>query len=656
MTSVFSSVVWPSKARRPSSTALAESADDEVDLRELNAGLQALADLFPDIHPDVFREMLSSFSKESRLEVITEALLKNNNTKWVRGRYRMPHETVEEQAVATRYKYRSNESTKDTRGAPLAVEDTFRSQAYREAAKQALYQEFSGLSHATIKAVLAEYNWSYTMARPTLLVLSSKSWRASITAFFLGRNKPSAKDHPLVVWTTPDSATGRPRMPMLIKTKSEELNRELYDTLIQPELVRQRDLQISEDYRLACQLNEAEAEKYDELYDCECCYIPSTLEQMSTCHTEGHYICLNCIRHTVNAALYDQGWAKNIDTRLGTLRCIAPSSGNSSSCSAVIPFDFVERAFLEEKDGADIISKFNERLTSEALLTSGLPLIRCPFCSYAEVDDLAISGFPLFKSLKLRRDFLLLAFFPLFQFFYLGIARFIVRLISQPFILAISLATLIRWLLFNSQSLSLNPLPPIEAAVRRTLRKRRGLRFHCLSPTCHRTSCIACSAPWHDPHECYASQRTSLRLTLERATTDAVKRTCPRCNLSFVKSSGCNKLVCICGYSMCYVCREGLALQGYSHFCQHFRERPGSKCGECTRCDLYRVEDEEVVVRRAREQAERDWWEKQGLGAEKGVLMEKSDEVRDARDKGMKASGLGGTSLLEKAVDYLIVL
>lgn len=73
---------------------------------------------------------------------------------------------------------------------------------------------------------------------------------------------------------------------------------------------------------------------------------------------------------------------------------------------------------------------------------------------------------------------------------------------------------------------------------------------------------------------------------------------------------------------MCYVCRQGLAEEGYHHFCQHFRDRPGEECGECRKCDLYRVEDEERVVRRAKERAEREWWEAQGEVAKGGLEKE----------------------------------
>lgn len=622
---------------------------NEPDLRELNASLQALTDIFPDIQPEVFREMLNSFSEESRLQVITEALLKHN-AKWVRGRYRMPAEQEEQREVAHKYKYRNIEQQKDTRGMALAVEDTFRCRAYREAAKEALYQEFKGLSHSTIKAVLAEYNWSYTHARPTLLGLSSKSWRSSITNFLMRRKPPSAKDHPLVLWTTADPKNKRVRTPLLVKTKSDELNSELQHTLIAPELSRLRTEQISLDFALAVKWNEEEAEAADEMYDCECCFTPNALDHMSACDIDGHYICFRCIRHAINAALYDQGWARNINTDLCTLRCIAPITDGVEDCTGCIPLSSITRALLEEKNGEDVAQKLSERFSSEALLKSQLPLIRCPFCSYAEVDDLALPTTNLFAGLRFKRRPLLLAI-PLivcFQVFRIGF---------QVLVILLSFIAVLNFILPAPFSI----LAPLQAGLRRIHLKRRGLRFQCLSPACGRTSCLTCSAPWHDPHSCYSSQLDSLRLTLERATTDAIKRTCPNCNLGFVKSEGCNKLVCLCGYSMCYVCREGLANQGYHHFCQHFRDRPGLNCQECNKCDLYKVEDEDAVVKRVRDTAEKEWWATQNPGLGGDALKQtvgRDLNAFDAGNHGMKAvvKAVGNwEAWLERFLDAVVV-
>ncbi|KAH6537796.1 hypothetical protein HBI07_127090 [Parastagonospora nodorum] len=625
MSSVFSSLIRPPTIRR-ASTNTQEAAIptrpgsshglDEPDLRDLNVSLQALTDIFPDIQPEVFREMLSSFSEESRLQVITETLLKHGH-KYVRGRYRMPAEQEEQRETAQTYKYRRVDEPRDTRGKPLALEDTFRSIRYRESAKEALYQEFKGLSHSTIKAVLAEYNWSYTQARPTLLGLSSRSWRSSITNFLMRRKAPTANDHPLVIWAAADPRTNRPRLPLLVKTKSDELNRELYESLIVPEQEKQRREQLQQDFELAMQWNEEEAEKEGEMYDCECCFIPNTLQQMSACDADGHYICFRCIRHSINAALYDQGWARNINTEVCTLKCVAPMMDGSEDCKGCVPLPFVKRALLEEQDGQDTFDKLDERFANEALIKSQLPLVRCPFCSYAELDDFSCRDGDLFANVRFQPRYLsfgTVASAPLLNTLLLFITQLFAALTVFIYSLIISLS--------HSAAAALPFYTPIQSALRRIHLKRRGLRFQCLSPTCSRASCLTCSAPWHDPHTCYSSQLTSLRLTLERATTDAVKRTCPQCNLGFVKSEGCNKLVCLCGYSMCYVCREGLADQGYSHFCQHFRDRPGAECAECRKCDLYRVEDEERVVGRAKERAEREGWESQGEGKKEGLEKE----------------------------------
>lgn len=656
MSTVFSSLIRPANVRRASATAQGATSPprpgshhglEEPNLRDLNVALQALADIFPDIQPEVFREMLSSFSEESRLQVITETLLKHSH-KFVRGRYRMPAEQEEQRETAHTYKYRSADEPADTRGKPLTLEDTFRSLRYKDAAKEALYQEFKGLSHSTVKAVLAEYNWSYTHARPTLLGLSSKSWRSSITNFLMRRKAPTAKDHPLVIWAAADPRTNRPRLPLLVKTKSDELNKELYESLIVPEQEKQRKEQMQQDQELALQWNEEEAEKEGEMYDCECCFIPNTLQQMSACDTDGHYICFRCIRHAVNAALYDQGWARNIDTQLCTLKCIAPMMDGSDECKGCVSLSFVKRALYEEQDGEDNFAKLNERFANEALVRSQLPLVRCPFCSYAELNDFALADEDLFAKLRLKpqqTSFATIVSTPLLDL--------LVTFMTQLLIILLVLLYGIFTVIFSVSSSFLPFFDPIQSALRRIHLKRRGLRFRCLSPTCGRASCLTCSAPWHDPHTCYSSQLTSLRLALERATTDAVKRTCPQCNLGFVKSEGCNKLVCLCGYSMCYVCRQGLAQEGYHHFCQHFRDRPGEQCRECQKCDLYRVEDEERVIARAKDTAEREWWAAQGEGAKDKVGLKK--EVGKGKRVVVRKSRKDWEGWIERVLDGVFV-
>ena len=125
----------------------------------------------------------------------------------------------------------------------------------------------------------------------------------------------------------------------------------------------------------------------------------------------------------------------------------------------------------------------------------------------------------------------------------------------------------------------------------------------------------------------------ALRTQVETAMSLAIKRVCPRCNTSFVKTAGCNKLTCPCGYKMCYVCRRDIGGsgsggngggEGYRHFCDHFRpEGDPRPCTQCRKCNLWESEDEEAVLRRAKEEAERRWLEtekRELSGAEKAFL------------------------------------
>lgn len=579
---------------------------EHPDLRDLNNSLEALAAIFPDVQVEVFREMLSGFDEDSRLAVVTETLLKHK-MKYVRGRYRV----VSKEQV-------KNEVQKTDQSGSLGlvlVEDRFRSTGYKKAVKAVTYHEFKGLSRSTINAVLAEFNHSYILARPTLIALSSKSWRFSISSLFLRRKTLSsheAEHHPLIVW----QSTGHGSIiPTLKATGSPELDKELFETLVIPiqrRLLAERE---AKDHALALELNTQEAETNEALQDCECCFTSTTFEDLSVCDDGGHFICFQCVRHAVNEACFGQGWQRNIDLDSGTLRCVAAMSDDCQGC---IPQELVRRAFAEDKSGKEVLRKLDERLAEDNLLKANLPLIRCPFCSYAEVDEIYLPE-PQ-RAWRLRR----IGPSPLYTLIIL-----ILGVGMIPFLLPVFLLFSFLFLLVASrQTFGDFVIGYLAASVTRLRRRRHGLKFVCQNEDCGRASCISCSKSWTDIHICHESSLLALRTQVELAMSLAIKRTCPRCNTSFVKSSGCNKLTCICGYQMCYVCRKDIGNgEGYRHFCEHFRPNGGRGCTECSKCDLYRCEDDEVVVKKAKEEAERQWMEKEGtnLGDEKirKVLEEK---------------------------------
>lgn len=615
---------------------ISDVADAESpDLLELNDCLGALAQIFPDVQVEVFREMLMTLGEESRLAVVTEALIKDKK-KWAEGRLKVARKDSNAQQME-----------EIMRPGPEGVgvvpkEETFRNDAYKLAVKNAAYSEFKGLSHSTVKAVLAEHNHSFTRARPTLAALNARSWRFSIASIFT-RRKANADHNPWVVW----HSTGQGSIyPTLKATGCAELDKELYEALLKPLQSKNKNEQLEKDWTFALELNTQEATEAESLHDCECCYGSTTFEELAACTTGDHVVCFQCIKHCVSEAVYGQGWARNIDAATGTLRCIAPMS---TECHGCIPQELIKRALEHHEGGDDILRKLDERLIENNLLKAQLPLVRCPFCNYAEIDQIYLP--PGHQKWRFRRHT------PLSMVKILAVATFISMI---PRLIPLIVLIAFTFLLSCSNPQIYNfAKQQVAASITRMKRRQHGLRFLCQSPTCSRASCINCSKAWTDIHICHESSLLALRTEVETAMSLAIKRTCPRCNTSFVKSSGCNKLTCVCGYQMCYVCRKdiGQAGEGYRHFCEHFRPNGGRGCTECEKCDLYRIEDDEAVVLKAKEEAEVKWMQDQnGEGDEKlkKELVDRYDESHRGRIVGLWKKRPSPEQILDAAVEFVI--
>ncbi|KAK2033629.1 hypothetical protein LX32DRAFT_689925 [Colletotrichum zoysiae] len=585
---------------------LPEVPPDCPDLRKLNNSLEALATVFPDIQIQVFREMLTNFDEESRLAVVADALLKNR-VSWVKGRWRVVDNQHIETPVA------SGALREEQQESLIPRVEAFRSPEYKHAVQALAWHEFKGLSRSTINAVLAESNYSYLEARKTLISLSSKSWRFTISSLFLRRRPVTtgeAENHPLIVW----KSTGQGDiMPMLKATGNVELDIELYRDLVQPLKERAKQTREDEDRALAVLLNNKQAEEIGAMHECACCFTESTFEEFTTCNIDGHMLCFRCVQHSITEAVFGQGWHSSIDAEHGALRCLAVE-GNG--CPGHIPYDHMHRAMLQEKKGAEILRKLDQRLAENSLLASNLPLIRCPFCDYAEVDDIYLPAQE--TQLRVRLD-------SLFSLLLLAVC-----VVMTPILLpGVLLTSVVCLLISTQQTVGDHLIVQWNMALGRHRRRRRGLKFICRNPHCGRSSCLSCTKPWKDIHVCNESSLVALRTQVEQAMSMAIKRVCPRCHTSFVKNSGCNKLTCPCGYKMCYVCRKDIGGtngdgEGYRHFCDHFRPDGDPRpCTECTRCNLWESEDTDLVLRQAKEEAEAKWreTEKRELnGAEKAFL------------------------------------
>ena len=101
--------------------------------------------------------------------------------------------------------------------------------------------------------------------------------------------------------------------------------------------------------------------------------------------------------------------------------------------------------------------------------------------------------------------------------------------------------------------------------------------FQCLNPSCEKMSCRKCKEESHIPKTCEEAKKDkglSARHAVEEARTEAMMRSCPKCNISIIKSAGCNKMNCSkCGAVMCYVCKKDITGRNYEHF--------GSGAGAC---------------------------------------------------------------------------
>ncbi|KAG9253199.1 uncharacterized protein F5Z01DRAFT_658132 [Emericellopsis atlantica] len=563
---------------------------ERPNLRELNNSLEALAAVFPDIRIEVFRELLGSFDGESRLALVADTLLKNR-VQWVKGRWR----------VAEKHTGESE---------PIPRGESFRSKEYITAVQNLAYQEFKGLSKLNINAVLAESNYSYLEARQTLATLSSKSWRFTISSFFL-RRKPiatgEAEHHPLVVWRS----TGQGAIyPAIRATGNAEFDRELFTRLIAPLKERDAERKEAADREYAVQINNEEAEAADATYDCTCCFCPGTFEEFTHCNKEGHMICFRCVQYSIKEAVFGQGWQSSINADAGTLKCMAV---DGDGCTGHVQRDHMQRAMTEEKKGAEILHKLDQRLAEHSLLASNVPLVRCPFCNYAEIDDIYVPA----HEARLRVD---IASIVSLSFTSLGVLFF------APMAVFLSIAGSVLILLLGQQHAWGRCLRrEWDAAITRHRRRRRGQKFTCQSPECGRPSCLTCGKSWKDVHVCNESSLVALRTQVETAMSLAIKRVCPKCNTSFVKNDGCNKLTCPCGYKMCYVCRADLSEEGYRHFCDHFRPDGDPRpCEECDRCNLWESEDTNKILRQAREEAERKWKaeENRDLSGEEKAFLE----------------------------------
>lgn len=260
---------------------------------------------------------------------------------------------------------------------------------------------------------------------------------------------------------------------------------------------RKRETQAEHDVRFAKRLNEAEYDRQQQWIGCDCCYGDRTFEDLLFCSQATHAFCHDCIRHYLSEGLFGQGSLRG-QARIG---CIA----STEDCGGWLPTLSLQRVLT-----ADVWKAYEQ-----SQLEGCFPQqrIQCCACSYFEWDESAESVRSVLDGLSgwVRRVcwWWTVVEIPTFSYFLLSHSRYFY------YFPLIALRWCLQWDLLNH----------LEIARERLIRTRRGMVLYCKNPECKTVTCLECQRPFRGLHQCYEKEADGLRLYVEKAMADAVKRT-----------------------------------------------------------------------------------------------------------------------------------
>ncbi|KAL9053373.1 MAG: hypothetical protein Q9162_004814 [Coniocarpon cinnabarinum] len=482
----------------------------------MNRELRILREVFPDLPNHLLHNLVTTFEPESRLFLITEALLSPPSR--LGGAYLhttfdiMPGDSVGSNVDA---------------GAPRRGYEMIRSDQYKDAVRAAFKDEFSGIDRSLIERVLVENNWAYIPTRQQLL--EEPRHRSGISSLlFWWRGRKPADLSPLIIWPSPTSPEA---LPSVKPGVPEVLADELQASIVNPLKQALVEKQFNDDRELAESLAETNAQEAESLYECRCCYVAVPFEMLVACSSGDHFICHRCLQHTVSEAVYGQGWDRSVDTERGTIKCFALVDVGDS-CDAWITYDQVSIVLSKTKNDKELLARFHEELARLSLQVPSQGLLQCPACPYSEVATSPHDQRPPIVPMEPLRFW------------------FIVNGVSGLVLFALGFRDIKHWrnifliifgLLMSLWGFAFATIAHRRqrrgAALRSTLtptkgQKRshamststQGQKFICRSPTCSQISCLNCLAVWKDPHTCFATDSQSLRTYVEAAISAAIKR------------------------------------------------------------------------------------------------------------------------------------
>ncbi|KAI8989942.1 hypothetical protein BDB01DRAFT_717746 [Pilobolus umbonatus] len=354
-----------------------------------------------------------------------------------------------------------------------------RSEEYKKQAESQLMKEFPQIWKSSIRAVLAENNWDFLHSYEQLADMGFGGFWHTIRNFFV--HWSATPHHPVSL-----------NNPQLIE---------------QVKVIGQRrvDVQINIDNDLAHTLNVKEYDENNQLITCNCCYSDYAFEDLLFCSEGTHGFCHGCIRHYITEGLFGQGSLR------GQSRILCISS--MDQCQGCLPRHSLQKVLSE-----DIWKTYeNSQLENSC---AEYAKVQCCGCPYFELDDniRPLEEVTLYANNTVSRIakwimvvetvfisyYLLRSNYPSFSYHYYPI--FIIPL---------------QWFTFKKWDLR----GDLEIAYNRIIKSRRGVLFQCKDANCGILTCLDCRRPVRGMHKCREEQTDGLRLYVEKAMADAVKRT-----------------------------------------------------------------------------------------------------------------------------------
>lgn len=260
--------------------------------------------------------------------------------------------------------------------------------------------------------------------------------------------------------------------------------------------------QIQEDKSYADKVNYTEYTENHQLMTCDCCYGDYTFEQLSFCTEGEHSFCHECLSHYITEGLFGQGALRGKPR----IDCIS----FTDECAGCFSTQILKKILSE-----DLWKAYENSLLED--FSRGTQRLQCCACPYFELDE---SIKPL-KDTIVYNSNIVRTFAKL-----LMVLLIVVSLKKQQdnnsFIFII-LISLLCYLIYEFHQWDIKS--DLEVAHARVAKSRRGGLFTCQNTKCKTVTCLDCFHPVRGLHKCWEKETDGLRLYVEKAMADAVKRT-----------------------------------------------------------------------------------------------------------------------------------